>query len=161
MAVTRSSGGANVGIELQGLREVDAALRILEPKMRLGMLSRIRGATNKIARDARTLAPSRTGDLRAGIRVKRGTYREASAFGYKVVSDTKQGAILELAGATSSGRTKQGESLIRTADSRWGRPGRFLYRAWEAGKGTALASIEAAVRDAERYVQQRIDRGGR
>lgn len=158
MAVTGQSDGFGVQVTVDGIREVAAALQQIDPKMKLALLSTIRASVRDVARDAQSLAPrGKTGDLIAKITVKKGRYR-GGGLGYKVVSDSREGAILELAGETNpAGLSPQGATLIRTLNASYGSTGRFVWKAWENTKDVALERIEGAIETAQRRIQQKID----
>ena len=157
--VTSSVAGAEgfgVGIRVENLRETEQALAAFDPKLRLALLSTIRKSVNKMRDQARSLAPVVTGRMVSGITVKRGRYREPSAFGYKLVNDTREGAILEIAGSASEGKTPQGASLINTLDSRYGHE-RFIWRAVSDKKEEVRHDVEVAIEERIRDLNARLE----
>lgn len=151
----------NLQATVEGLTEVRMALRGFGPDVSRRLTLQVRNGAATIAAGARGRFPQgQTGDGRAGFRVERIPTRSGPrgfSGGYRVVNRTREGVILEHAGSTTSGRTGQGKSLIRGLDARYGPPGRFLWRSVDERMGMVRVRLEAAVQQAERDLQARID----
>lgn len=71
----------------------------------------------------------------------------------------KNAAIFEFAGTRSRGKTPQGKAMIEWLDG-YGRPGRFLWAAWDAKSAEVMADVREAWDEAEKLAQSAVDRIG-
>lgn len=160
---TASRGGVlDARVTVVGLVETQKILKQLEPKVHRTLNRRLRKIALEVAADAASNASvaSRTGRMAGGYKVKRGKVRSASAQGFAVINDTPEGAILEFAGAASSGSTPQGQALIRSLEAKYGPPGRFAWEAFDAKEEQHIAALMAIVAEMEAETQKAFNTVG-
>ena len=147
-----------MGVQVTGLRDTRKALKELEPETLKGLDREMRRILRTVTDSAKATAPRRTGEMAKGYKPSLGkANRLKSSYGWNIVNKTRQGSILEFAGKASRGNTTQGRSLIESLDRSYGKPGRFLWSAWDRHKGEVMPSVERAVQDTERAIQQMMD----
>lgn len=159
-------------IDVTGLPETRNLLRRFEPDL----LKRLDSHLNAVARDLCNEAQvnfSATGVRGSAYRVKSKT----RAGGFSKAVTTMPGSvgrgerwssepgvlasIFELANAVRDSKPQniqRTRSLIATLNARYGRPGRFLWEAWDESKDEALGSIKAEVEAIEAEYSARLRR---
>ena len=100
--------------------------------------------------------------IRAGIKVKRRRQRktgnELRSFVY-IANTTPLGAIWEVAGRSSQGKTAAGRAMIRNINRRDPGPvSRTVWRALESDEGKVQDEIAKQIAEARRMCQSQIDR---
>jgi hypothetical protein len=168
--VTGASGkGFSAEVAIEGLPGTLAALKAFEPQVLRAMNREIRTVTRSFmgAAESNFAATGGGGGYRpsSSTRGKRVGMR-VTAIGStgSSGSDWSQrgalSAILEFYGKVQPGQTTRAQSCTKTLNERYGQPGRFLWSAWDSQKATAIPRIEAAVRTAEKQLQQTLDAQG-
>lgn len=157
MAGKVSAGGKGYSAELtvDGIEGMIAALKEFEPKALRRMNLAIKTSLSPVASTAGASGPP-SAEHKYVIR----NSSRGKKVGTKVVAAGKNDAIFEFAGKPGNVKTSQGAGLIRWLNDRYGSPGRFLWAAWDAHKGTVIPAVEAAIREAERELQAAMDRQG-
>lgn len=184
-AVSRvDSGQYGVSMAVYGLAELERALKALAPDVRKQMDRSIRASLRDVTGAARRRLPSRpplsgwstTGAARgrtrggagwpawdaskgrAGIQVRRGSpwarRRTTLAVAWRVESAEASATIFDKA---AQGHSPRGENLVAVLNERFGKSQRVLWPAWLATRAKAMSTIEAAIGDAERELQRRVD----
>ena len=120
------------------------------PDLRKRLLKEIRSMTTEVRNVARASFPRRTGESAAGIKSTVRVRRQDEVHG-AVYSSNAGGSILEFANV---GHTGRGRTLVSTLTSRYGSPGRFMWRAHDALR--VPEKIEAAVAEADRAFTERM-----
>ena len=158
--VTGGGGrGFSSEIRVTGIEDTIAALRKLEPDVLKAMQKEIRQALSKVkAAAAGSPPPPALGSyvIRASARGKK--------TGMRLIATDKYSAIFEFAGTRMRSRdggpiTPQGAAMVRWLDG-FGKPGRFLWAAWDAHKGEFEAELKAAIAKAEAELHASLDRAG-
>lgn len=157
MQVTENSEG--VRIELSGFADTILALSAVDPDLRKGFFKALRNTGVVVAGTASRSAPPRhpgsKQDMRAGYKVQMRNLKTTTIV--KVRNDTAPGNILEFAGSKSSGKTQQGRSLIANLTQEYGKPGRFMWAAYDMLAPWIADQVTGVAEDAERALQQRLD----
>ena len=153
-------GGFSSEIRVEGLEATIAALRSLEPDVLKTMQREIRAALTKVRGAAAGSPPAPAlGQyaIRSSARGKR--------VGMRLAAVDKYSAVFEFAGtrnmdAAGTGPiTPQGAAMVRWLDG-FGRPGRFLWGAWDANRAGFEADMKAAIERAEAALQASLGRAG-
>lgn len=146
-------GGYGAEITVEGIGALQRTLGKFAPDLRRRLYAEMGHEVKTIAGVAIGLTPNVTGATRAGIKVTRGKSR-GGFYGFRIVQASRSGAIMEFAGSASRGKTTQGTSLIATLDRMYGKPGRFIWQAWDQNSEgfarTMQRIIDDAVRDLNR-----------
>lgn len=99
--------------------------------------------------------------VRSGIKVKRRRQRktgnELRSFVY-IANTTPLGAIWEVAGRASQGKTPAGRAMIRNIRNRDGDASRTVWRALEQDEGKVQDEIAKQIAEARRLCQSQINR---
>lgn len=151
--------GFSAEIRVDGLEETIAALRALEPDVLKRMQKTIRAAAAVVARAAGVGGPaghSRKYRMRQTSRGKRA--------GMRIMAADKETAIFEFAGTKGLSRsggpiTPQGAAMVKWLDG-FGKPGRFLWQAWDEHKDAFEAELKSAMGEAEHALQVHLDAAG-
>lgn len=99
--------------------------------------------------------------VKAGIKVKRKrqTKRGNQLRSFVVVANTTPlGAIWEVAGRASTGKTNAGRAMIRNIKARDGDASRTIWRALDANGGKVQDEIQQQIDEARRLCQRQINR---
>lgn len=152
--------GFSAEVRIEGLEETVAALRAFEPDALKAMQKEIREEAWKVARLA-TSRFSRTGH--SGSYAVRSSYR-GKRTGMSIRAVDKETSIFEFAGTKGRSRTggpitPQGMAMIRWLYT-FGRPGRFLWGAYDATKDEFNAQLKRSIDKAERELQRHLDSVG-
>lgn len=154
--VTTSTDGLGAHIEIKGFSETTLALRAVDEDVLKAFRRRLRRAGSLVADTAARSAPvGRTGKMSTSYKTRLRSRR--SSVSVQVSNDTPQGMILEFAGSKSRGSTKQGQSLIRSLDRKYGKTGRFMWAAYDLLEDYIASQVEAAVSETENALQARLD----
>lgn len=158
-----SNPSGTATIDIKGVKQTVTALKAFTPE--------IHKALNKTIRQAlattRVAASSRYPGGAWGVRIntKRilgsvGTTGGALGSNWAESSPGVKAAIFEFAGSTQPGMTPQARAMIESLNSRYGKPGRFLWDAWDETGHVALERIRIAVKEAERELQAHLNATG-
>lgn len=153
----RKGGGISIEMSAVGLRRLRATLQTLDTVASKEFTKAMKAPLQEVQRDAKGLAPRRTGEMRRGI--KFGVYRMSGRRnfgGYKVWQGSPQGNILEFAGSTNpqgKSHSRSGEKLISTLEQRYGGTGRFIWKAFDRKKPKIDKALKDAIRRAEKHIQ--------
>lgn len=161
----------DVNIRIVGVRATINALRDFTPSVEAALHSTIIDVLNRVRHGAQARYP-RGSWIVGRNRKKLLGYVAARAGGggwgrtggpwrgLRQLAPGTRAAVLEFIGSKYAGNRPQVVGLLRTLDSRYGSPGRFLWASWdEHGKGV-LRDIADAVRVAERDLQATLDAAG-
>lgn len=158
--VTGAGGsGFSSEIRIEGLEQTIAALRAIEPEALKVLQKEITEALNKVKAAASGSAPPpATGQyvIRRSLRGRRA--------GARLMAAEKWTAVFEFAGTRMRSRTggpitPQGAAMVRWLDG-FGKPGRFLWAAWDANKVAFEAELKAAFDKAEATLQRKLNAAG-
>lgn len=146
-------------IRIEGLEDTLAALRALEPDVLKRMQKTIRAALAKVKSGASSGAPPghpMSYSIRTSSRGKR--------TGMRLVAADAETAIFEFAGSKGLSRsggaiTPQGAAMVRWLDG-FGKPGRFMWQAWDEHKDAFERERKAAMTDAEHDLQAHLNAAG-
>ena len=155
----KSHRGPSSEIRLEGLEETLAALRALEPDVLKRLQKTIRGSLDKVKR-----AASGSGPSGHPMRYTTRTSTRGKRAGMRLVARDKETAIFEFAGAKGLSRsggaiTPQGAAMVKWLEG-FGKPGRFLWQAWDQHKDVFERELKAAMADAEHELQAHLDAAG-
>lgn len=163
-AIGAGGTGFSAEFRIDGLEETLAALRFLDRDVYAGLIRGMKTIGNLIAQEADAGAPP---DAKGGY-VTRMTVR-GDKVGVKVAARAgslagRNAAIFEFAGTRMQARlggpiTGQGAAMVRWLDG-FGKPGRFLWGAWDANKDRAELQIRNLMAEAERICQGRLSAAG-
>jgi hypothetical protein len=185
--VVTMNAGVTAG-QIHGYYETIAALRALDKNAARRIDAGINKAAKVVAEDAKDLVdndilsgfakqmPGGTKGnrrqaygggyddalVKAGIRVRRKKQKkrgnELRSF-VVIANETALGAIWEVAGRTSSGKTPAGMAMIRNISARDPGPvSRTVWRAMDANRDTVQKQIDDQIAEARRLCQRQIDR---
>ncbi len=151
--------GYSAEIQINGLGDTVAALRSLAPDVLKRLRRRLKSLVSKIGSEAGGFGPpghQLSYVVRESTRGKR--------VGMKLSAANAETAIFENAGtrmrSKSGGEiTPQGAAMVRWLDA-FGRPGRFMWEAWDRNKAETEAEIRAEMAAAERELQARLNAAG-
>ena len=158
--VTGASGkGFSADIRVEGLEQTIAALRALEPEALKRMNKTIRASLTKVKSAASASGPPghrMSYRIRASSRGKR--------TGMSLRAADKETSIFEFAGTKGRSRsggpiTPQGAAMVKWLDG-FGKPGRFMWDAWDKHKSVFERDLKAAIGEAEHAVQAKLDAAG-
>ena len=158
--VTGAGGkGFSSEITIEGYEDTVAALRSLEPDVLKRMNKEIRAAINKVKAAAVASGPSGH-PLKYTVRM---TARGKKA-GTRLMAADKETSIFEFAGTKGKSRTggpitPQGSAMVRWLDG-FGKPGRFMWKAWDDGAAAFETDLKSAVADAEQELQGHLNAAG-
>jgi hypothetical protein len=161
--VSSSSGrGLSPEIRVEGLEETLAALRALEPDLLKRMNKRIRAALTKVGARADARLPR---GKKAGRRYTIRTSSRGKRTGMRLVATDKYAAMFEFAGTKGLSRTggpitAQGAAMVKWLDRDFGKPGRFLWDAWDKDKAGFEREMRTAIDEAEHELQRHLDAAG-
>lgn len=157
--------GSGIEIDIDGIARVRRALRELEPEALRRLDRELYRAARVVADEAgRTMAArarTHSGESPPAARSYRVQYRRSqtgAVRGLRITTKSRGASIIEFAGR-SGAYTPRGRTLVRTLTQRYGRPGRVLWAAWDAHDLEVEARIRDAVAEAERRIQQFVERG--
>jgi len=158
--VTGAGGkGFSAEIRVEGLEQTIAALRALEPEALKRMNKTIRASLTKVKSSASASGPSghpMSYRIRASSRGKR--------TGMSLRAADKETSIFEFAGSRMRSRsggpiTPQGAAMVKWLDG-FGKPGRFMWDAWDKHKTAFESDLKGAIAEAEHAVQAKLDAAG-
>ena|GEM_PF-1412886 len=158
--VTGASGqGFSAEVRVEGLEQTIAALRALEPEALKRMNKTIRASLTKVKNAASASGPPghrMSYRIRASSRGKR--------VGMRLMAADKETSIFEFAGAKGRSRsggpiTPQGAAMVKWLDG-FGKPGRFMWQAWDEHKAAFERDLKGAIGDAEHVIQAKLDAAG-
>ena len=158
--VTGAGGkGFSAEIRIDGLEETLAALRALAPDVEKRMQRTIKEAAQNVAS-----AASGTGPPGHPMSYRIQSSRRGKNVGMKIRAADAESAIFEFAGTKMLSRTggpitPQGAAMVRWLDG-FGKPGRFLWQAWDDHKDAFEAVLKDQMAEAERVVQERLTAAG-
>lgn len=154
--------------EITGLDQTLRIMRAVDKEIAQELNRNFKQAGQIIADAARPKYPRRSGRSRQGVRVYIGggkrrigggvgnrNRRSVRMAGFRVVQTAKGGSILEFALQNRTG-TKQAESLVENITRKYGRPGRFLWQAYDENKDAVDSAFEKSVRDAEAKLNAKV-----
>lgn len=157
--VTAGRKGFSAEIRIEGLEDTIAALRALEPDVLKRLNRTLRTAANKVASEA----------AGAGVSGHKMSYRvtnrqRGKKAGMSIIAADRDTAIFEFAGSLMRSRdggpiTPQGAGMVRWLDE-FGKPGRFLWAAWDSQKVRFEADVSSAMAEAERELQAHLNAAG-
>lgn len=151
-------------MEITGVRSTVNGLRAFAPDIEQAMDKEIKAALGRTKAVAGMYYPG--GKWTVGRSKKKLVgYISATAGGTrgKTWGESAGGiraAIFEFAGTNQSGKTPQAKGLIAHLNSKYGSPGRFLWRAWDETGVDVLHDIAVSVKKAEKELQARLDSEG-
>jgi hypothetical protein len=169
--------GFRAQVEIHGLKELEKALRSVDPTVAKQLDRSIREALQPKISAAKALVPSQplsrwrpgsgsspwagrlawdAATVTAGIKIKKGGRRERGSVvraAYSLVNMAAPGAIFEFAQAGTFGRNLQAASRP---------PGRLLWHAWDTtgGNTTVEGAVSAAISRGERELERLLNSGG-
>lgn len=151
--------GFSAEIRVDGLEETIAALRALEPDVFKRMNKVIRQAVVSVGAAASSRGPS---GHPLSYRVR--TSSRGKRVGMSIRAADKETAIFEFAGTKGRSRsggpiTPQGAQMVRWLDG-FGKPGRFMWAAWDEKKDAFEAELKRAMGEAERELQAHLTAAG-
>lgn len=158
--VTGAGGkGFSAEIRIEGYEETIAALRSLEPDVQKRMLREIKAQVEAVGAAASGSGPSGH-SLMYKVRTRRGGKKA----GMSLVAVDRDTAIFEFAGTKNLSRTggpitPQGAAMVKWLDG-FGKPGRFMWAAWDARKESFEAEITRQMKAAEELVQSKLSAAG-
>jgi hypothetical protein len=160
-------------MKILGVAETMRSLRRIDPEMASEIRKAMKKPGMEIAKKARTYVHPyglsnwgfwRGGYDRAAIkrrispRVVTSKRKGSKGALLRVLNQDAAGAIWEMAGRKSRGKTPQGAAMIRNIEARGGPANRLMYRAFdETDQGGVKAELEEAVKRAEARIQQYLD----
>ena len=161
-------------VKLEGGSETIRALRDLDPKLRRETRKNIRNAAKPLQSAAKALVPAETpmsgwtsgryaftGAAKAGVKTSISTRGRKSRTTWPLVT-LKQtnagGAVFDMAGRRSNGKTAQGRQFIANLRNRHGRASRSMWRAAEAELPNIRKNVEQAVEKAARLTNTELRR---
>ena len=161
-------GGGGTGfsaeIRIDGLEETLAALRMLDRDVYAGLIRGLKTVGDLLVVDADAGAPL---DAKGGYGARMSV--RGKKVGVKVFAKAgsvagKNAAIFEFAGTRMESRsggpiTSQGAAMVRWLNG-YGKPGRFLWGAWDKNKDRAENQIRVLMAQAEKLCQDRLSAAG-
>lgn len=154
MKVTAGKDAFGAAVEVRGFSETMYALSAVDPDLQKSFVRDFRQFGSMIANKAKGKVQSRSGAMLKGYRTRLRTRKGITKV--QVYNDTPQGMILEFAGSTSGGKTKQGQSLINTLNAKYGKTGRFMWEAYDELKPRIDLMVQMAISEVERALDDRL-----
>ena len=158
--------GAQSGstIYLTGSEQTAKALGAFFPDLRKMLNKTIRAALTTVKNDALgryakgvyTVSISNKAAL-GSVGVPGGGTRAAT---WEDSSPNIPAAIFEFMGKNNAGNTAQARATIDSLNRRYGRPGRFLWAAWDDHSKEVLGTIREDVAKQEKIMQERLSAAG-
>jgi len=151
--------GLSAEISIDGLEATLGALRGLEPDVLKRLQAELRAAVRSVGVAATAAGPpghTLTYTVRSSQRGKRA--------GMKIIAADRDTAIFEFAGTKGLSRiggpiTPQGAAMVKWLDG-FGKPGRFLWGAWDKEKDVVDAHVRGAMASAEHELQAHLNAAG-
>ena len=169
-------------VVLYGYNQFKKILKDADPKLRKEMDKEIRSFLNPVSSLAKTKVPGQVlsgwapeaegsgewskkawdqSEVVRGIGVRQGGARKrgsATSSAWKIVNNSPAGAIYELAGMKSNGKTPAGRTFVEMLRQRGGRPSRLIWKAWDekGGERVITRDIAETVGKYERELQRRL-----
>lgn len=140
-------------VSVENVNSTVKALRTLDRYAVRDFNRVIRAGLTKTLSAARAAAPTRTGEMRRRMKIKKNRSTTTST-GWSLVSDSTQGQILEFA---AHGRTPRTQRMVSHLDDKYGAPGRFVWAAWDEQRTQFNADVAAAVAAAAAQVQAAVN----
>lgn len=161
---TAGEKGFSAEFRIEGLEETLAALRALDRDIYAGLVRGMKTIGNLVADAADASAPPEAKGgyvTRMSLRGKKVGVKVAARAGCQA---GRNAAIFEFAGTRMQSRlggpmTPQGAAMVRWLDG-FGKPGRFLWHAWDQNKDRAELQIRNLMGEAERLCQERLNAAG-
>ena len=171
----------NLTIELLGYKQFIKVLKDADPEVRKAMDKEIRSFLNPVSSLAKSYVPARVlsgwepdkenkwkdkawnaSEVKAKIRVRQGGKRERgskSSSAWRIENMNAAGAIYELAGLKSQGKTPQGQTFVRMLQDRGGSPSRLIWRAWDekGGKTVITRGVEGIIEHYQHELQRKLN----
>lgn len=151
----------DTAIGIIGVKKTLAILNEVDPEVRKALNATIKEALQPVRERAKAKYSKGSWVVRLNNKKILG---QIAAGGGRYVSSSwsksapgVRAAIFEFAGSTTSGKTPQAAGLIKSLNSRYGSPGRFMWSAWDEVGDNALKEINTMIREAERNLQARLD----
>ena len=159
MAALDMNPGNRGGIRIEGLGNTLKALRLLEPEVYKEVRVAVQKAAKATAAGAKAIRPpaSFKTSFRSAGNFPGGTIEYASPGGNAWATPQGRSIIFEFA---LFGKTPQALGAIQSFEERYGQPGRFLWKAWDAQEDTYLNDVTAATEKAAAAIQRQIDTVG-
>jgi hypothetical protein len=156
--------GFSAEIRIDGLEETLAALRMLDRDIYAGLVRGLKTVGDLLVVDADAAAPP---DAKGGYGARmtvRGKKVGVKVFAKAGSQAGRNAAIFEFAGTRGQSRlggpiTGQGAAMVRWLDG-YGKPGRFLWGAWDRNKERAENQIRVMMAQAEKLCQDRLAAAG-
>jgi hypothetical protein len=151
--------GFSAEIRVEGLEATIAALRALAPDVLKRLQKEIKNSVRHVAAAAATRGPSGH-PLKYAVR----SSMRGKKTGMRVIAADRDTSIFEFAGTKGLSRsggpiTPQGAAMVRWLDG-FGKPGRFLWGAWDESKDDVEADIKRAMGEAEHELQDHLNAAG-
>jgi hypothetical protein len=155
---------ANSSIGVDGIKGTMRALEAFAPEINKRLKKDIRRALNDTKIRAQAKYPN--GAYSVVINRKKPLGSVMASAGRRIdddwgaSDDGVRAAIFEFAGSNQEGRTPQARGLIKSLNTRYGQPGRFLWAAWDETGKDVLDRIRTSMLEAERDLQRKLDAEG-
>lgn len=159
--------------DVNGVAATIKELGRIDPELAKAARARLKETAAPLVAAARQLvpAPSPLSRWKAGGRIGWEAGRARSAITAKpstaaprgrrikllsVVQANPAGAVFDMAGRASGGRTPQGQAFIRNLNARYGTASRAMWRAAEQTRPQVEQALQTAVRDVEDTLSRRL-----
>lgn len=151
-------------IRLEGMSETMNALRAFEPEVYKQLTKLVRSSVNRVKQGAQAIYGGKY-VVRTSYVGKRPSGSVTAIMGAKKSPNdwsdpATKAVVFEFAGTRSSGATPQMKGALRFFDTFYGRPGRFLWSAYDSIKGDIERDLKNGMATAERELQRRLDSAG-